>query len=289
MLLRPRSLRSLLASSVQRACAALAFLGAIGIAADPARAQLQATCIPGVSAIVEPACAPQGVPVELTVHNGTGGFLMLPSSCLWQAVFSGSCGGPFTVIPYCLWILTFIPPGESMTSTWDQRDQENNQVPPGVYVFSVNDLCCVPFEVCGTCQVPPKKYGPVSVGSGGQWLRIDSAGGMPTLGNAGFRVAVTTGLGGAPGFLLAGAHPAEQVFGWGSLLVSPAQPFFALPIALGGQPGLAGAGSFELPAPIPSDPAFLGFALHFQYLVFDPQGPDGLVHSQGMRVTVCGG
>jgi hypothetical protein len=292
MLLIRSSLRALVPSrfaSRASACAALAFACAFAFAQVGAHAQSQATCIPGVTATVEPACAPQGEPVLLTVHNGTGQFLVLPSSCLWQAVFSGSCGGPFVVVPYCLWILTFIPPGESMSSWWDQRDQDNNQVAPGTYVFSVPDLCCVPFEVCGTCAEPPHKYGPVSVGSGGQWPRIETAGGMPTLGNSGFRVAVSAGLGGAPGFLLIGAHATEQVFGWGSLLVAPAQPFLALPIALGGPAGVPGAGSFELPAPIPSDPAFLGFALHFQYLLFDAQGPDGLAHSQGMRVTVCGG
>jgi len=274
-----------------RSLSSLAFFlaGAFAFTAESTQAQLPASCIPGVTATVEPACAPQGVPVLLTVHNGSALPIVLPSSCLWQAVFDGVCGGPFVTIPFCLWTLTFIPPGESMSSWWDQRDQDGNQVPPGTYVFSVPDTCCVPFEVCGTCEEPPHKYGPVTVGSGGQWPRIDTAGGMPTLGNAGFRVGVSTGVGGAPGFLLIGAQPTEQLFGWGSLLVSPAQPFLALPIALGGQPGVPGTGSFELPAPIPSDPAFLGFALHFQYLLLDAQGPDGLVHSQGLRVTVCGG
>ncbi len=42
--------------------------------APPAWPQ-QASCIPGVTATVDPPCAPQGTTVTLTVHNGSSGGL----------------------------------------------------------------------------------------------------------------------------------------------------------------------------------------------------------------------
>jgi len=256
--------------------------------AVPAASAQEASCVPGVTAWVEPACAPQGETVTLTVHNGTEEFLVLPSSCLWQAVFADVCGGPFVIVPYCLHVLTLIPPGESLSSTWDQRDQDGNQVPPGTYVFSVHDLCCVPFTVCGTCLSPPAKYGEVSYGTWDLWPRIDTAGGMPVPGNADFAITLSFAMGGAPALLLLGAAPAAQGFGWGTLYVSPAPPFLTVPLVLDGTPGAPGEGSIVIHAPVPASPTLLGLSAYAEFLVKDAGGPGGLTHTQGLRITICG-
>jgi hypothetical protein len=267
---------------------ALLPLVAAALLAAPLAAQ-QATCIPGVTAWVDPPCAPQGTTVTLTLHNGSQQFLLLPSSCLWQLVFKDTCGGPIVNLPYCLSVLTFVPPGESMSSTWDQRDQDGNQVPPGTYVFSVADTCCVPFTVCGACATPPAKYGEVSYGTFGSWPRLDTAGGMPSPGNGAFQVTLSFGIGGAPALLLVGGAPAEQGFGWGTLYVQPSAPFVTLPLVLGGEPGLPGAGELVLPAAIPDDAALLGVSLYLQALLADPGGAGGLTHTQGLQITICDG
>jgi hypothetical protein len=259
------------------------------LAFSSAPAAQQASCIPGVTASVDPPCAPLGSTVTLSVHNGTSQPLLLPSSCLWQAIFSGTCGGPIIHVPYCLDILVFIFPGETRTALWDQRDQDGNQVPPGTYVFSVPDLCCVPFTVCGGCTQPPFKYGEVSYGTFGYWPRLDTAGGMPSPGNADFRVTLDFAIGGAPALLLAGAAPAAQAFGWGTLYVAARAPFFSVPLVLGGTAGVPGAGALSLPAPIPDDALLLGLQLYVQALVADPGGAGGLTHTQGLRLTICPG
>lgn len=267
---------------------ARAALSALLVASLAAAAAAQGNCIPGVTATVDPPCAPQGETVTLSVHNGTDQFLVLPNSCLWQCIFAGECGGPIINIPFCLDILVFIGPGETRTTTWDQRDGDGNQVAPGTYVFSVNNLCCVPFSVCGDCAEPPFKYGEVSYGTFGYWPRLDTAGGMPSPGNSDFELSLSFCMGGAPALLLVGGAPASQSFGWGTLHVATAAPFVTLPLVLGGQPGLPGAGSLVLPAAIPDDAALLGLDVYLQALCADPGGAGGLTHTQGLRVTICG-
>lgn len=139
-------------------------------------------------------------------------------------------------------------------------------------------------------------YGTGCPGSGGRVPALEAPGGGPWLGNAGFRLGVREGLGGAAGLCLLGASDRS----WGGaplpLPLGPlgggscallAEGLLILPAVLSG-PG-AGSGAAALPVPV--DPALAGAALFHQWLLFDPGAPSalGLAATPGGRVELAAG
>jgi len=97
----------------------------------------------GVTASVRPQIAAQGQSIEVTLTNNSSQTITLPSDCVYQAVYcSGTCEGipPGALVygPYCLTVLWPIAPGRSKSMSWDQRDQNRQQVPSGTYAFEVS-------------------------------------------------------------------------------------------------------------------------------------------------------
>jgi len=78
------------------------------------------------------------------------------------------------------------------------------------------------------------------------------------------QLAVSKGVGGAPALLLVGIGKNLSSFLASQLVLLP------VAIGLGGTPGVAGAGSFTLPAVLPAGTRFLGFEFTFQVLIKDP-------------------
>ncbi|MGE0145517.1 MAG: FG-GAP-like repeat-containing protein, partial [Planctomycetota bacterium] len=95
------------------------------------------------------------------------------------------------------------------------------------------------------------------------------------------RAGVGAGVGGLV-IAAAGMH-LPDLFGQGQdLWLDPASPSFAVPFALGGTPGLGGAGHHTLALTVPVGIA--GVEFHHQAAVLDAAAPFGLVTSNGLRI-----
>jgi hypothetical protein len=131
------SLPSLRGIAMKRSPALLALLAL----ALPAGADVP--CGPaGVTASVSPQVAALGQSIEVTLTNDSSQTITLPSGCVYQAVYcSRACEGipPGALVygPACITVLWPIQPGRSETMPWDQRDDENEQVPTGTYAFQI--------------------------------------------------------------------------------------------------------------------------------------------------------
>ena len=128
---------------------------------------------------------------------------------------------------------------------------------------------------------PYASYGQGLAGSGG-WRPELAGSGCPSFTTNG-AVAVTGGLGGAPGVLALAAQPASAPFLGGELLVAPPAALFDH--VLGGPGGAPGAGSFTLSVPIPS-PGLAGVTAYFQAFYLDPGAASGVALSAGLALTV---
>ncbi len=118
-------------------------------------AQLPCGAIPGVEVSVDPPVAGLGEEVKVTLTNNSGQLIQLSSSCTYQSVHPFACGGLAVFSPFCLTVITPIPPGSSHTTSWFQNDDNGNQVPPGQYAFEVRyfDGSFATFNCCPTVQV----------------------------------------------------------------------------------------------------------------------------------------
>jgi hypothetical protein len=125
-------------------------------------------------------------------------------------------------------------------------------------------------------------YGAAKAGSGGVLPVISGTGSFST-GNQG-NVSVTGGLGGAPGALVLAESIGNVVASWGTLHVT--NILSILPFTLGGAAGVAGAGSFSVPVPIPSDVRLVGQEFFLQAAIADPGAPQGIAHTAGLKVTI---
>lgn len=245
---------------------------------------------------VSPTVAQPGEPVTVTLTNASAGCTYaLPTSCLIFDVHVIDCGGDSVVEFGCLPSVQQLGPGQSLSEVWEQLDLFGQPVPEGSYAMEVTVLDTeeVPLQLCGflqigtACGAPPQAYGPAGQGSGGLAPTISSIGDLPFLGNTGFQVAVTSGLGGAPGVMLLGFGETSIPLSFGVLLVDPLLPLFTLPFSLGGTPGGVGQGIGFLPVPIPADPSLLGAKITFQAFFADPGASSGIAHTEGLRVLIC--
>ncbi|MFK7742830.1 MAG: hypothetical protein AB8H80_21140 [Planctomycetota bacterium] len=134
-------------------------------------------------------------------------------------------------------------------------------------------------------QIP---YGASTSGSGGFAPRLRAVG-IPFLGNAGFGLELTEGLGGAIGVVMLSAERADLNLAGTRVLVGlqPQQLLLSTLVVLGGTPAVAGDGSVLLPVPLtsPATPALSGVQLFGQAAVLDPAAaPSGFAASQGLLV-----
>jgi len=159
-----------------------------------------------------------------------------------------------------------------------------SQTVAGVVITTVNKtqaglLPDCPFHVA---------YGTGLAGLGGFVPLLGSSGGAPRFGNPDWALQISQGRGGALAFLLIGFAPGAFPFKQGTLLVDTfTVPGLMLSLPLSGPAGVAGAGAFTLPAPVPTDPFLAGFTWYSQAVVQDAAAAKGFALSNGMSVTWC--
>ena len=91
-----------------------------------------------ISASFNPNPVAPGVPVTVTAVNATGADLELPSPCGWYVIHAFVPGGAnVTPSVFCPQVIVPVPSGGSFSYTWDQKDGNGVQVPPGVYWFEL--------------------------------------------------------------------------------------------------------------------------------------------------------
>lgn len=273
-----------------------------------ARAGLAAVClglVPGAAAFAQTPCGGSGLlvrvdpaeplvgePITVTLDNPTAATYFLSTSCVYQAVRATDCAGSAVDTPICLFVVTPIPPGTSIAQVWPQTDFDGQQVAPGSYAFEIAfsgpagpEACCPVVAIRAPCAAGPA-YGAGDAGSGG-FVPVLGGAGEPQVGSNTFRLEIAGGLGGAQGALLVGGAPANLATGFGTLLVDPTPPVLLHIVTLDGPPGVAGAGSKSLPAPVPADPLLAGQSFFGQAIFLDPVSSGGRSHTQGLEVTIC--
>ena len=245
--------------------------------------------------VASPSLAQIGEPVLLTLTNLSADCTFtLPTACLFTQVSNQSCGGDIAYNPLCSGAPQSLPPGASVTATWDQLTDFGQQVPEGVWAFTVPVLApgaqggqlCALVQI-GTSCASPFAYGPGTTGAGGHVPSLTSLGGSPSIGNADFQLAVTNAVGGGLAVALGSLGPASIELEPGTLLVDPASLFLVDSIGLSGSPGVAGQGIGFLPSPVPDAPVLVGLELFFQAAVIDAAASGGLALSPGLHAVIC--
>ena len=248
----------------------------------PAAAQIQCG-MPGVTASANPPIAAIGQPVQVTLTNNTNQTIQLPDSCTFNSVHAGpNCAGPPVFAPFCLQVITPIPPGGSATTPWDQKNNNGQQVPNGTYSFDISYFdtafnsfsCCVQLLIgCGTFST----YGTGCPTSAGVIPSL-AGGGCPAPGGT-IQISGGGGPPNAPGLLAFG-------LGMGPIPLNPAcvaeiAPFSGalLPVALDG------TGSFNLSSVVPL--TFASGSITMQLIAIDlGLAPFFLAVSNGLEMTV---
>ncbi|MFO0985457.1 MAG: M12 family metallo-peptidase [Planctomycetota bacterium] len=131
----------------------------------------------------------------------------------------------------------------------------------------------------------PQHYGTATPGTAGI-VPVISYSGRALVGSSDYKIVGTNLYGGQQGFLFTGFSRQTVLTDIGVWLnVLPPWIVISLPIA--GAP-LPGAGTLEVPAPIPNDPALDG--VHFMNFILggDPGGPGGYAGTDGLDTTICG-
>jgi hypothetical protein len=159
-------------------------------------------------------------------------------------------------------------------------------------MLTVTGTVSAPFssgEGATLVEVPPSAcqggwgpYGTGLAGKGGFVPRL-LASGCPQIGGA-FTLKVDRAVGGASGMLFVGVVPAAVPFKGGTFLVGGLA--LQLPLALGGAPGAAGAGSVTLPAGLPGDPALQGVQIYLQGALHDAAAVKGASLTKGLRMEI---
>ena len=271
------------------------FAAALAVAC-PSFAAAQCDPKPDLTIVVSPSPASPGQLVTVTVTNTSSTCTYtLPSGCVFSSVLANDCTGPGVTNYFCTLALKPIGPGKSVSQTWDQIDDNGQQVALGTYAFPIrvfdpnftmHELCAT-VDVGPTCPNPPSTYGAGDQGAGGFVPFIGTIGGLPTLGNNTFAIAVSNGVGGAQAAFFIGAAPANLVAPWGTFYLDPNLPLIQLNLTLSGAVGQPGAGSVLLPTPIPQLPQLVGVNVFTQMLIADTASIGGISHTAGLTFGIC--
>jgi hypothetical protein len=235
----------------------LALILGLALAGGALRAQS------GCSVTVTPSSAPLGQAITVTLHNNTASTIYLPSSCVIGAIHAGGAGGPIVFSPGCLTVITPLPPFSSRSQTWSQRDNYDQQVPPGTYLVAVAH----PNPCTAQLVILPCARGSFSTlgsgcGAGALGVPTLAAEACPALGGP-FALSVARGNANLPVLLGLGASSTT----WAGV---------PLPLALGGgcyvrvshevllrsTANFMGFARFDLP--VPMDPSLRGAVLYAQ-------------------------
>ena len=125
-------------------------------------------------------------------------------------------------------------------------------------------------------------YGIGLAGAGGLVPRLYGDG-CPEPG-AVFDLTLDQVVGGASGALFVGLVPASLPFKGGTLLVAPIT--LQVAIAVGGTPGVAGAGELTLPAFLPNDPGLIGLSVFLQAAFSDTAAVQDVSLTQGLELEI---
>lgn len=137
-------------------------LASLAVLVVPVPLDAQSPCgLPGVTVTVSPRVAAPGQLVQVTLTNGSSQEIDLTSSCCFQSVHpDAACSTAPVFTPFCLAVIVSIQPGQSYTTTWNQRDDSGFQVPDGSYSFTIRYWdagfttlmsCCAQLDVTGSC------------------------------------------------------------------------------------------------------------------------------------------
>jgi hypothetical protein len=132
----------------------------------------------------------------------------------------------------------------------------------------------------------PANFGVGEAGTGGFVLSA-FAPQPPFLGNDRFSFGVSGALGGTTGFAALSFAPAAPgtMIGTHNVYIDLNALVFT-PLQMGGIAGVPGTGYFSFNWILPSDPAFAETAAFVQFGVADPAGPDGIVVSDALQLTL---
>ena len=133
----------------------------------------------------------------------------------------------------------------------------------------------------------PRRFGQPTAGTGGFAPSLFSVGGFPHVGNAVFSLAITGGLGGAPGAVLTslGDAPGLPLFG-GTVWIDPTRIVLQFPVTLSGPGNIPGVGAAGMFLPLPSSPSAAGVRLVSQAFLFDAGAPAGVSMTPGLDVML---
>lgn len=123
-------------------------------------------------------------------------------------------------------------------------------------------------------------YGVGCAGTGGKIPQVSA--GIPSVGNAGFALAVSNAYGPSTGAMFLALAGASVPYSGCTILFNLALPYIVVPAST----NAAGVGTN--PVSIPANPALVGASLYFQYLILDPAGPlNGLATlTGGLRAQI---
>jgi hypothetical protein len=108
-----------------------ATITALLVIALPASAEIPCGT-PGVTARVDPEVAVPGESILVTLTNGSSSDITFNNSCLFDAVYAAGEIEPIVWF-FCSPVITTIAPGGSMSESWNQEDNNGDQVPNGEY------------------------------------------------------------------------------------------------------------------------------------------------------------
>lgn len=131
----------------------------------------------------------------------------------------------------------------------------------------------------------PEHYGHATPGTAGIAPVIASSG-RAFVGSSDYVISGTNLYGGQKGYLFTG-FSRQTVQTGGGVWLNVLPPWLVISFTIQGPP-LPGAGTIDIPAPIPSDPALDG--LHFMNFILggDPGGPSQMNGTDGLDTTICG-